>query len=267
MAGTDGWHERPTVLLLHGGPGADHAVFKPRMSALARWAQVIYLDQRGGGRSFRSTSADWNLRTWTNDVRTVCETLGVERPILLGQSFGTLIAMCYAIEYPDRTGGLILASPYASGDFSTSYPLFEKLGGAAAGQAARRFWEEPTPSSLASYRLLCAPLYPGRPALAPIRQGRPALQGMNDDVLLHYVQGEHRNLDLYGVLHRIRCQTLILSGQRDPLTPPSHAHDIASAMRPSLAKVQVLAGAGHHVFAEAPRASLRLVQGFLQGMI
>ena len=43
--------EKPTVLLLHGGPGFDHSIFKPAYSALADVAQVIYLDHRGNGRS------------------------------------------------------------------------------------------------------------------------------------------------------------------------------------------------------------------------
>ncbi|MGC4865240.1 alpha/beta fold hydrolase [Micromonospora sp. DT53] len=254
-----GWRERPTVVLLHGGPGADHTVFKPRMSALSRWAQVIYLDQRGGGRSARGTAIDWNLQSWANDLATVCRTLGIERPILLGQSFGTLVAMRYAVDRPGQVGGLILASPYATGDFSSSYPLFAKLGGDAAGRAARRFWTKPGAATLAEYRRRCAPLYPGRPAPA-----RPALKGMNDDVLLHYARTEHPELDLRGELHRVDCPTLVLAGRRDPLTPPSHAHAIATAMRPSIAAVHVIPEAGHHVFAEAPRTSLRLVRDFLE---
>jgi len=43
--------QRPTVLLLHGGPGFDHTMYKPAFSALAEVAQVIYYDHRGQGRS------------------------------------------------------------------------------------------------------------------------------------------------------------------------------------------------------------------------
>jgi len=43
--------ERPTLILLHGGPGADHSIYKPLFSELADIAQVIFLDQRGNGRS------------------------------------------------------------------------------------------------------------------------------------------------------------------------------------------------------------------------
>ena len=43
--------EKPTLLLLHGGPGFDHSIYKPAYSALADIAQIIYLDHRGNGRS------------------------------------------------------------------------------------------------------------------------------------------------------------------------------------------------------------------------
>ena len=46
--------EKPTLLLLHGGPGvADHSMFKPVLSSLADLAQIVYLDHRGNGRSER----------------------------------------------------------------------------------------------------------------------------------------------------------------------------------------------------------------------
>ena len=53
--------EKPTLLLLHGGPGFDHTIFKPAFSALTDVAQVVYLDLRGNGRSTGSDPAAWNL--------------------------------------------------------------------------------------------------------------------------------------------------------------------------------------------------------------
>src|SRR5947208_17090656 len=72
--------ERPTLLLLHGGPGFDHSLFKPAFSTLTDVAQVVYLDQRGQGRSQRKgSSADrWNLATWADDVPAFCKAAGIE---------------------------------------------------------------------------------------------------------------------------------------------------------------------------------------------
>jgi pimeloyl-ACP methyl ester carboxylesterase len=43
--------EKPTLLLLHGGPGADHSIYRPAYSALSDIVQIVYLDHRGNGRS------------------------------------------------------------------------------------------------------------------------------------------------------------------------------------------------------------------------
>src|SRR5947209_13830189 len=56
--------EKPTLLLLHGGPGFDHTIYKPAYSALADVAQLIYLDHRGNGRSDPGPKESWTLAQW-----------------------------------------------------------------------------------------------------------------------------------------------------------------------------------------------------------
>jgi len=53
--------EKPTLLLLHGGPGFDHSIYKPAYSSLVDCAQVIYLDHRGNGRSDAGPKEAWTL--------------------------------------------------------------------------------------------------------------------------------------------------------------------------------------------------------------
>jgi pimeloyl-ACP methyl ester carboxylesterase len=108
--------ERPTLLLLHGGPGFDHTIYKPAYSALADIAQVIYLDHRGNGRSDGGPKESWTLAQWGDDVRAFCDALGIEKPIVLGVSFGGMVAMAYATRHPDHPGKLILITTEAKGD-------------------------------------------------------------------------------------------------------------------------------------------------------
>ena len=84
----DAIRERPTLLLLHGGPGMDHSDMKPAFSVMSDLCQVVYLDHRGQGRSDRRSSEEWNLDTWADDVVRFCDALGIEHAIVLGQSFG-----------------------------------------------------------------------------------------------------------------------------------------------------------------------------------
>jgi proline iminopeptidase len=72
--------EKPTLLLLHGGPGADHSICRPAYSALADIAQIIYLDHRGNRRSEDGPRECWNLAQWGDDVRAFCDALGIVDP-------------------------------------------------------------------------------------------------------------------------------------------------------------------------------------------
>src|SRR5262245_50294626 len=79
--------EKPTLILLHGGPGLDHSIYKPTFSDLADIAQVIFLDHRGNGRSEPGSQQGWTLAQWADDVRGFCEALGIAHPIVFGASF------------------------------------------------------------------------------------------------------------------------------------------------------------------------------------
>ena len=56
--------EKPALVHLHGGPGFDHSIYKPRFSALSDIAQVVFLDQRGNGRSDPGPREAWTLAQW-----------------------------------------------------------------------------------------------------------------------------------------------------------------------------------------------------------
>ena len=105
--------ERPTLLLLHGGPGFDHSTFKPDLSPLAEVAQVIYLDHRSNGRSDRTPPDRWTLANWAEDVRAFCEALEIEKPIVMGTSFGGFVAMAYGTRHPEHPGKLIFCTTSA----------------------------------------------------------------------------------------------------------------------------------------------------------
>lgn len=75
--------ERPTVVLLHGGPGSfDHTYFKPEFARLASVAQVVYLDLPGHGRSQWGDPESWSFEACADDVRGFCDALGIARPIV-----------------------------------------------------------------------------------------------------------------------------------------------------------------------------------------
>src|ERR1700750_601424 len=72
--------ERPTLVAVHGGPGLDHMTVKPALEQLGDAFQIVYFDLRGHGRSDRSTAEHWNMHVWADDLRRLCDALGLHRP-------------------------------------------------------------------------------------------------------------------------------------------------------------------------------------------
>jgi proline iminopeptidase len=147
--------ERPTVVLLHPGPGFDHGLFKVQLGPwLAGRAQVVYLDQRGGGRSDRGPTEELRLERWAEDVRELCDRLSIERPIVLGLGFGALVAVEYAARHPMHPGGLVLAGAVARMMPERSISTFERLGGRQRamlrGASTARWTTRHSPTSCAS---------------------------------------------------------------------------------------------------------------------
>lgn len=88
----------PKLLVLHGGPGADHAYLLPQMLELARDHELILYDQRGGGRSKTDDRDPITWQTHVADLDAVIGELGVEPLVIVGYSWGALLAMLFAIE-------------------------------------------------------------------------------------------------------------------------------------------------------------------------
>src|SRR5438552_15695131 len=86
------------LIVLHGGPGLDHSMFRPYLDALGDEYRVLYVDERGQGRSQRVDPATLSLEVFARDVDLLAETLELERFALLGHSFGASIATYHATE-------------------------------------------------------------------------------------------------------------------------------------------------------------------------
>jgi proline iminopeptidase len=251
--------EKPTLLLLHGGPGFDHTSFKPAFTPLADAAQLVYLDHRGNGRSDRSDPSQWNLARWGDDVREFCDALGIEKPIVLGVSFGGMVAMSYATRHPDHPGRLVLASTTARTRLDRIIDAFTRLGGPEAGAAARRYWEAPGRETLPDYARLCFPLY----SRTPRDPDANARTTWNFDVMFAFGAGEDVAFNLLPDLSRVRCPTLVMAGEQDPITPIGDSEDIVAALPPGLARFERFANAGHGVWRDLPDEGLRVIRDFL----
>jgi len=92
---------RPVLILLHGGPGADHRYLLPQMLHLAERYDLLLYDQRGGGRSRVMNNAPIGWQDHVADLASVCDESGIARPSLVGYSWGGMLALLYAIAQLD----------------------------------------------------------------------------------------------------------------------------------------------------------------------
>lgn len=101
------------IIVLHGGPGMlDSSSLMPQMLELAKNQQVIFYDQLGSGKS-SETKMGTNYFTTTQfvkDLEALRRSLGFKKFIIVGHSWGGLLAMNYAIQHPEHVSGLILMS-------------------------------------------------------------------------------------------------------------------------------------------------------------
>ena len=128
--------ERPTVVLVHGGPGSyDHSYFKPHFARLTGEVQVVYLDLRDHGRSARHDPAVWSFELCA-DVRVFCDALGIAKPVVFGHSMGGF--MLYGARHPGHAEALILQSTAARHDLERLVDGFRRFGGEEVAELARR---------------------------------------------------------------------------------------------------------------------------------
>jgi proline iminopeptidase len=257
--------ERPTLVLLHGGPGLDHSIYKPSLLALADIAQVVFLDQRGNGRSDPGPRESWTLAQWGDDVHAFCEALGIARPIVFGASFGGTVALAYATRHPAHPAKLILVSTEAAGDTyrERRVALFERFGGAEVGALARRrFLDGHTDAAtLEAWLRLAFPLYTRTPRDPDVV--RRAIR--NPEVTRWFMRpgGEGHTFDLFPALSRVRCPTLVLGGEDDPMTPIECQADIAAALPAELVRFERFPGCGHAVLPDAPERAMAVIRSFV----
>ena len=103
--------EGTPAVILHGGPGAHHDYLLPGFDALADGRELVYYDQRGGGRSPVARDVPVGWREQVADLEALRAHWGLGQLTLVGYSWGGLLALLYALEHPGRVGRLALVSP------------------------------------------------------------------------------------------------------------------------------------------------------------
>lgn len=105
----------PPLMVVHGGPGASHDYLLPYLLPLARHHRLVFIDERGSGKSGRlEDPKGYTVEAMVEDVEAVRQALGLGRMDLLGHSYGGVLAQAYAFAHPDHLNHLVLCSTFYS---------------------------------------------------------------------------------------------------------------------------------------------------------
>ena len=272
------------LVILHGGPGASHDYFLPYLLPLARKHRLIFIDERGSGRSEKlEDPAGYTVEAMVEDVEAVRLALGLGRVDLLGHSYGGVLAQAYALRYQKNLEHLILCSTFHSTRKMNEVfrRIKEKMAPELRDRIAKmeaaglyghgkeyernRYTDE---YMIAAWGEGYFPyLYRNRPDpnYSPTASGAMSwdlyreMWGSNGE---YVIDGNLASAEYEARLPGIRVPTLITVGDHDECDP-SLSREMQALIPGS--KLVVLPESGHMTFVDQPGLFLRAVDGFLRG--
>lgn len=98
------------LVFLHGGPGGEHRFFLPHLQGLSDEFQLVFYDQRGCGQSQTSVNDDYSLFEEVETLEELRKSLGIVKLNLIGESWGSMLALLYATKYPNHVNKIFLTA-------------------------------------------------------------------------------------------------------------------------------------------------------------
>jgi len=260
----------PRLVVLHGGPGAHHDYLLPQMLELARDYELIFYDQRGGGRSKTDDRTPITWQTHAGDLDRLVDELRAEPLIIVGYSWRGLLAMLYAVEAAagrtrHRPAQLVLIDPAPVNrafrdEFEREFQRRQSDASVAqlrADLASSGLRErDPDAYRQRAFELSVAGYFADPSAthdLTPFRVIGRVQQSVWESL------GDF-NLLMPGKLDSVHVQTLIVHGRQDPI-PLASSEAAAEAMGATLV---VIERSGHVPYVEQPQTLFSAIRDFLR---
>jgi proline iminopeptidase len=259
----DRMKEKPVAFLLHGGPGADHTSYKPTFSRLSDRMQLVYIDHRGQGRSARGDKSTYTLDNNVEDMEALRQYLGLDKIIVIGGSYGGMVALTYASRYPQHVSHLIVIATAADSRFlKRAQELLAERGTEEQIAIAHHLWNGSFESEaqLHEYFQVMQPLYSitYKPDAAQNTWGRTIL---SVDAINVAFGGFLRTYNVLSDLSKITAPTLVIGGRYDWICPPEFSEEIAQAIPKS--DLRIFENSGHSIRVDEPEALLDAIAGFI----
>jgi proline iminopeptidase len=257
------------LLLMHGGPGADHWTMLPFRHLADRFTLIFY-DHRCNGRSEGAPVSSMTWENLTADADALRQRLGFERWAVLGHSFGGKVALEYALRYPDSLSHLVLLDTGGDSRWAQEYApeLLARRGySPELVKLARRFLNgRITPKEFFPALMRLGRAY--NPHLSLLQLAHGMIQGewrtkVRPEALIfagpHLLKG-WTAMDRLG---EIRVPTLVMAGRDDFIFPPEHQVELAAGI-PN-ARLRLIERAGHSPHSERPAEVMAALSDFIPG--
>lgn len=242
------------IVLVHGLGGTGAEIWKRQISVLATEFRVIVYDLRGSGRS-QVTPGPYTIDLLTEDLRALVEALDLGRVVLVGHSMGGSIALSYAARYPADVSALVgVGAP-------TTLP-----DQAREGLAARAAAVEAGGMSEVAVTVATNGVSPTFREESPEEFEQLVAMLSRNDARGYAAQCRALvDLDLCGRLGEIAAPVLLVSGDRDGVSPPSAT--AANAALVPAGRYELVEDCGHILTWEKPEDLMRVAVPFLHERI
>jgi proline iminopeptidase len=249
------------LIVLHGGPGLDHSMFRPYLDPLADEFRVVYVDLRANGRSERVDPETLSLDVFARDVDLLAAALALEEYALLGHSFGAIVTTHHGIELGTAAGYVISGG----GDSSEALLADVEESLAAMGEERKPIAESWAREQHVETAEDCAELMATQMPFHFAREppaGFAAETVYSPETLRYFARQGYGDFDFAPRLGSVRRPTLVIVGSEDRTTTPRAARVLHEGIQGS--ELVVLEGAGHMSYVEAQDAYLGVVRRFLR---
>ena len=256
------------IVVIHGGPVLDHSYFLPQFTTLAVDHQVIFYDQRACGRSSIAVdTTSMSLEGFVEDIELLRKKLDLEKITVLGHSWGGLLAMKYAIKYPNNLQKLILSNsvPASLEDWQEEQSLLSQKVTTADSLTRNEIIQsgemKDDPASAIKKLMLLSFKTQFHDTtrmdslnlnIAPDFLDRSAIFSQLGPDLAHF--------DLHHELEQLEVPTLVIYGEKEPaaaLSGKKLKQEISGAT------LEIIEKSGHFPFVEQPDAYFDAINKFL----
>jgi proline iminopeptidase len=267
--------EKPVCFILHGGPGGDHTGYKPSLTPLSEIMQLVYVDNRGSGRSAHGPQESYSLENNVADIDALRRHLGLERIVLHGHSYGGMVAQEYTLRYPDHVAGLLLLTTSPSYEFlNKAKEIVEEKGTSEMKEITAVLWEGKFASQeqLSRFYEIMAPMYSvtaAAQASVPLSEAEKAKSleararsNRSYQALNEGFGGFLRTFDRRDQLPNITAPTLVMGARHDWITPAEDSVEIAQLIPNS--ELVMFENSSHSVIKDEYESYLATVTSFMQ---